>query len=225
MRCKDLFFCLASLALLTEQTSAGAWPRGKGKVFLSYSSSLTWPDGRPLELPDIYGGIYAEYGLSKRLTFGLDVGSPDATRPNRLKAIGFFRYSLSAPSAAHQFAFDVGAGKYLGEPVVRIGGSYGKGISLFSRSGWMSLDAHMLVVPSSRATTRSIDATLGVNLPKGKAMGLLSMHRSATGDSTYTFTPSYAYQIDAKRHIDIGVSFNLDSGSDPALKLGVWQEF
>lgn len=225
MRWKDFFLCAAALFLFAVQANAGAWPRGKGKVFVAFNGSFTWPNGRAFEYPDIYGGGYAEVGLGKRLTLGLDLGSPDYTRSSRLKAVGFLRYSLSAPDAAHQFSVDLGAGNYQGDPVVRLGASYGKGLALFSKSGWISMDANMLINPSSRDTTSAIDATLGVNLEHGKLMGLLSMHRSATGTDTYKFTPSYARKLSDKRHIEIGVTFDVKGRSDPALKLGIWQEF
>lgn len=215
--------CLACFA--ANAASAGAWPRGKGNVFLSSSSSLSWPKGRAFEYPDVYGSSYAEYGLSDRLTLGADVGSADATRVSRLKAIGFLRYSLSDPAARHQFALDVGGGKHLGTPHVRIGASYGTGLELFNQSGWLALDAHVLFDPKSQKTTQALDMTLGVNLNKGKAMGLLSAHRAQSGATIYTFTPSYVRALGPRRHIEIGVTFDLSGSPNPALKLGVWQEF
>ncbi|MGB7318081.1 MAG: hypothetical protein WBC85_08960 [Planktotalea sp.] len=213
------------LCLMAAQAFAGAWPRGKGNAFISSSASLTWPKGRAFEYPDIYGSGYAEYGLSQRVTLGLDLGSSDATRQSRLKAIGFLRYTLSDPNARHQFAMDIGAGKHLGENVIRLGASYGTGIQLFSRPGWVAFDAHTLINPNMKTATSSVDATMGLNLEHGKLIGLLSAHVPSNGARTYTFTPSYVRKFGKSRHIELGVSFDLSGGPDPALKLGIWQEF
>lgn len=211
--------------LCTGAADAGAWPRGKGKIFVSSSASLTWPTGRAFEYPDIYGSGYAEYGVSKRLTLGLDLGSSDAMQPNRLKAIGFLRYSLSDPSARHQFALDLGAGTHLGDGVLRIGASYGTGLELLSRSGWLSIDTNMLFNPAAKGSTRALDATLGVNLNKGKFMGQFSAYQAESGATSFSFTPSYAHKLNDKRHVEIGVTFDLQGAPEPALKLGVWQDF
>lgn len=225
MRIGTLTLIILAVCLCTQHANAGAWPRGKGKVFLSASGSLTWPKGRALEYPDIYGSTYAELGLGARLTLGLDLGSSDATRPDRLKAVGFVRYTLTSAQSRHQFALDLGAGKNLGQNTIRLGASYGTGLQLLGHSGWLSVDAHMLRETASGALTQTFDATLGLNTQRGKLMALFSAHRAAQGQSTLSLTPSYAHKLNDKSHLEIGLTFDLRAGPDPALKLGVWQEF
>ncbi|MGH1577379.1 hypothetical protein [Planktotalea sp.] len=225
MHWRTFFSLLSALLIACQSLHAGAWPRGKGKVFASASGIFSWPQGRAIELPDIYGSGYAEFGLGQRLTLGLDLGSSDATLVSKLKAVAFVRYSLSDADARHQFALDIGGGQYLGNPVLRMGGSYGTGLQFGKLSGWYSMDVHSLINPNTRASTQNLDASLGVNLSKSKLIGSFSAHRSDTGKRTFTLTPSYAYQINKSQTIEMGIVFDLKRTSDPKLKLGVWQEF
>ena len=202
-----------------------AWPRGKGKAFTSSSASSTWPDGRAFKYPDVYGSGYTEFGISARFTLGFDLGSSDSTRPDRLKVVGFIRYTLTDPQSRHQFALDFGGGTYLGQGVVRLGASYGTGLQMGNRSGWLSVETNMLKGMKTQQITHSIDATLGLNLERSKLIRLLSIHRAATGQSTFSFTPSYAHELKGGRHVEIGVTVDLDGALNPALKLGIWQEF
>lgn len=221
---KALLF-VGMIVAWVQPLHAGAWPRGKGNIFASSSASFTWPNGRAFEYPDIYGSAYVEYGLGDRVTMGLDIGSPDATRPSKLKAIAFMRYTLSTAQSRHQFALDFGAGKNLGNGMLRLGASYGTGLQLMERSGWLSIESHILYDIKSGKSTQNLDATLGINLERGKLMALLSAYRAPTGQSTFSFTPSYAHELSSARHLEIGVTLDLSRGADPALKLGIWQKF
>jgi len=125
---------MIALCALPFQADAGAWPRERGKTFVSSSASARWPDQRPLELPDIYGSVYVEHGLGARITLGLDVGSSDATRKDRLKTVAFLRYTLTPSSSQHQVAFDIGGGTHRGADVLRLGASYGTGFTSFERN-------------------------------------------------------------------------------------------
>ena len=213
------------LALTTNSLFAGAWPRGKGNVFVAANAELTWPDGRTIELPDIYGGTYLEFGLSQRITLGLDLGSSDATRPDRLKSVGFVRYTLTTPDAPYQFAIDAGAGRFLGETVARLGGSLGTGFTSFDRQSWVSIDLHTLRSTTSGNHATTLDATYGVSMKRGKIMGQLSGFQAFDRTQSVSFTPSFAYDLGKGRHLEIGVRIGLKEKPDPALKIGIWQEF
>lgn len=214
-----------SLCVAASMATAGAWPRGKGKTFASSSASLTWPDKRELELPDVYGSSYLEYGLSKRLTIGLDMGSPDATRPERLKTVGFLRYTLTNENSAHQIAIDSGGGKYLNTDVFRLGMSYGLGFQTLKKNSWISIEAHTLRMTSNTQAAYSLDATYGISLEKGKIMGQFSAYQAFDKARNISLTPSYAHDLGNGRHLEIGVTVGLLGKPDPALKIGIWQEF
>lgn len=204
---------------------AGAWPRGTGNIFVAASAEMTWPKGRAIELPDIYGGTYLEYGLNARVTLGLDVGSTDITRPDRLKTITFARYTITPSNQLSQIAFDFGAGTFLGEPVVRLGVSYGKGFTFSGRQSWVAVDAHSLQAINTQQFATSIDATFGVSMKRGKLMGQVSAFQAFDRTQNASFTPSFAYDIGHGRHLEIGARIGLTGKPDPALKIGIWQEF
>lgn len=211
--------------VLAQGAHAGAWPRGTGNVFLSSGGLLTWPRGRAFEYPDVYGTGYAEFGVSPRITLGLDLGSADATRAERHKIVAFMRYSLSASGAPNQLALDIGGGRYLGKPVLRAGLAYGRGFSIGAQSGWLTLDWTVLHETGTTTQVHSIDATFGVSFPRSKLIAQLSGHQSASGLQSASITPSYVREIGKGRYIEIGAVLGLKGKPDPALKIGIWQEF
>lgn len=125
---------------------AGAWPREPGSWFLSLGYELSTTraalsaDGQAEDpTPDLvgYATLYAEYGLTPRLTLGFDIGAdeqtvtaylddrlgaavaPDLTEdPDRFDAdpapgqsvVVFLRRALAAPQDVHQVALQLGAG-------------------------------------------------------------------------------------------------------------------
>jgi len=216
---------LFALCLVAPGADAGAWSREKGKTFIAGSGIATWPDDRDFELPDIYGSLYIEHGLGKRLTLGLELGSPDVTRKARLKTVGFLRYALSPPDKQNQFSIDGGIGTYLDKDVLRFGASFGRGLSVLERNSWVSVDANILVTPRKAKTAIALDATFGVSLKHGKIMGQLSGYQGFDKKQFLSFIPSYARDIGKGRHIEIGVVIGLHEKPDPALKIGIWQEF
>jgi hypothetical protein len=213
------------LGLAPICVDAGAWPREKGKTFLALSASVIWPKQRAIELPDIYGSAYVEHGLGARFTLGLDVGSPDATRQDRLKTIAFLRYTVTPSSTKHQLAFDIGGGTFQALDVLRFGASYGTGFTSFEHNSWITIDAHALHHSTLRNISLTVDATYGVSLKRGKLMAQISGFQSFDGRKTAKFSPSYAHDIGHGRHIEIGVNIDLHNAPDPTLKLGIWQEF
>ena len=85
---------------LSPPLLAGAWPRGKGNVFaVGYSYVL--PSGA-------YSGIYGEWGMTDRLTLGVDVGRGVSGQD---KSVAFVRAPLWSPGRGHRFAVELGAGR------------------------------------------------------------------------------------------------------------------
>ena len=65
--------CFASLA------TAGAWPREKGTLFIAAGGNFLLSEGA--QLPVHYDPtVYAEFGLTDRVTIGLDIYTADAGR-------------------------------------------------------------------------------------------------------------------------------------------------
>ncbi len=83
MRLILIFLGLISIANLA---CAGAWPRDKGQLFIAAGGNFLLSDGA--QLPVYYDPtVYAEYGLSERLTVGMYLYTADA---GRVGSIFFF---------------------------------------------------------------------------------------------------------------------------------------
>lgn len=122
--------------------AAGAWPREPGHGFVSLGYEVTTLqeelNGDVAPQLDGYTTFYAEFGITPRLTGGIDYGGDETAltadlqdlyhrqtgaealpAPNRAAIpnlrtwsnIVFLRYALSAPDAKHRFAVQLGAGK------------------------------------------------------------------------------------------------------------------
>lgn len=204
---------------------AGPWARGDGKIFASSSIFLKWPNGRDFDRPDVYGAAYVEYGVSGRITLGIDAGSPDYMDTSRTKAIGFLRYTLTPSDARHQFAVDLGAGVDNGDALARIGLSYGTGWTLGTLSGWVTLDGFGLHAPQTDVTKAAADLTVGVTAQNMKYMVQLSASQTNAGQQTAAIKPSVVRKINKSTYVELGAVFGLINKPDPELKIGIWKEF
>lgn len=225
MRLSSILGVAALIAFAAQPAQAGAWARGKGKAFLSTGSYSTWPDGRALERPDVYGTIYGEYGITNRLTLGVDLGSADAEKWSRTRAIGFLRYTLTRSEARNQFAIDLGVGQDESQTVMRAGLSFGRGFSFGKSNGWVSLDWATLHDFKTLEQSHSLEATLGTSWRKSKLMAQFSGYQNRKGDQTLTFTPSWAREMRPGLHLEVGVAFGIKGKPDHSLKVAVWRSF
>ena len=137
--------CLAGLlaGLWTGGALAGAWPREPGHGFVSAGLEVTalrgeWNDGDVAPQLDGYRTLYAEFGLTPRLTAGIDSGGDETALTGDLErqvqqltaraglpdpnssalpristwsSIVFLRYALSPLDARHRVAVQIGAGQ------------------------------------------------------------------------------------------------------------------
>ena len=213
------------MCLAASHVHAGAWPRGKGKTFGASAATFTWPDQRELQLPDIYGSTYLEHGIAPRLTMGLDIGTPDAKRLNRLKSVAFLRFTLTANDAPFQVAVDGGGGHYRDTNVTRFGLSYGIGFKTLKKDSWISVNAHTLQAVADDRAAYALDATYGISLKHGKIMGQISAFQAFDEVQSISVTPAYAHRLGKSTHLEVGVVLGIRGKPDPALKIGVWQEF
>ena len=74
---RGLAAVLAIALVLPAGAQAGAWPRPKGETFLSFGQELSTGATTLIgAVTDIrsWSSVYAEYGLTDRLTIGLDAG-------------------------------------------------------------------------------------------------------------------------------------------------------
>ncbi|MEV8466044.1 hypothetical protein AB0T83_04500 [Fluviibacterium sp. DFM31] len=121
---------------------AGAWPREPGTGFVSLGYEITTLQdelsGAVAPQFDGYGTLFAEYGLTPRMTIGLDLGGDETVLTPQLQrqylqqtgsgqlsppersaipqvrtwsGVAFLRYALSPLDATHRFAAQLGVGQ------------------------------------------------------------------------------------------------------------------
>ena len=226
---------LIFILFLPALAHAGAWPRDKGEVFLSFTNEIS---AAPQTRYATGTSLYAEYGLTDRLTVGFDgtlgaTGTPSegylflrtplgkADRPARL-AVGF---GLGVKSIPNPW------GTTTNQKLAKIGASWGRGL----QRGWLAVDMSVawvldssITVPGQSGTTYKADFTWGMK-PSERVMLIWQLQTGKVPDaSAYAkFSPSLIWQMRRQKgtHIEIGFVYGLTGDNSQNLKLGFWKRF
>lgn len=231
---------LLALYLIGPCASAGPWPREQGQTFLS----ATYETGGP----DDHASLYAEYGLSKRLTLGLDVG---ATADKTKKAIGFARWPVGGTDRPLRMAAQLGLGyaerwrippfklvitgggplpplpgpRPKMRPVLQSGFSLGRGLTILGHDGWVTLDT-LAETDEELATQYTADATGGLKTRKGHMLIVqLQTGASDTGKTWAKLAPSFVMTFSKATQLEVGLTTGLTGGDHTAARFGLWQKF
>ncbi|MFB9149207.1 hypothetical protein [Roseovarius ramblicola] len=215
-----LILVLALLPWLATAVQGGAWPRARGEGFLSTSATVEGPDEFGLYRQNF--SLYAEYGATARLTFGVDLGG-DIQRMT--KAIGLLRWPLGRPSRPLKLALEIGAGQVEGENALRPAVSVGREFSLGTHHGWLNADTRAILFTGG-GTAYETDLTAGLSLgARIKAMVQFQAGVPAQGRDYLRLAPSLVYEARPGTHIEFGVSEPLSGGGERGIKLGLWRKF
>ncbi|MEO3415590.1 hypothetical protein AAFO92_13115 [Roseovarius sp. CAU 1744] len=221
------------LLVFATHAQAGPWPRGKGKVF--YSAHANGEYIEEFGIIRQYGSIYAEYGLTDKITLGVDYnGSEIATD----KAIAFLRIPLGRTDRTYRFAAELGAGLVDGETVLRPGFSVGRGITWRDRSGWITLDTRAILGEASAGMRIESDFTFGISAtPRTKVILQLQGGIQSEGDDYLKFAPSVVFELKqrkarskrkkrkGKQYVEFGITTGIVNYENYGAKLGIWREF
>ncbi|MBP0481632.1 hypothetical protein [Sagittula salina] len=217
---------LALLSCLTlalpAQAEAGAWPRDKGAGFLAVATRLTWPQDitlwTSLSPTEDYQTLYIEYGLTDRLTLGLDVGRSVSGAG---KTVAFLQMPLRDRDRGPKIAAQMGLGQISGETVLRPGLSLGWGL----RNGWLALDGVAEIRATGAADTK-LDITRGWNLPRNFMLILQLQTGLQQDDPAFArFAPSLVFPLRKRIKGEFGGAWGLAGDSSMGLKFGLWAEF
>ena len=215
-----LLLALAVLAWLATDGHAGAWMRSKGEGFLSATGTVEGPDELGLYRQNF--GLYAEYGATARLTFGVDLGG-DTLRMT--KAIAFLRWPLRDPARDTKLAVEIGIGQVEQENALRPGLSIGRGVTIGRHHGWLNADGRAIVFESGD-TAFETDLTAGLSIgERVKLIAQLQAGRPAQGRDYLRLAPSIIYQTRPDTHLEFGVTEPLSGGGERGVKLGLWRKF
>ncbi|WP_299843236.1 hypothetical protein [uncultured Roseovarius sp.] len=216
-----MFRVLLLLLVLGFQAQAGPWPRGDGKVFLSFHGNAE----ASRDLLDIrqYATIYGEYGLTDTITLGVDYSGSELGTD---KAIAFVRIPIANGDRQLRFSAELGIGLVDGENALRPGVSVGRGVSMRGRHGWITLDTR-LVLPGGEANQRlEADFTFGLSISKRfKAILQLQGGMPSEGDRYLKFAPSVVFERKPGKYFELGVVTGIQNYDAYGVKFGIWKEF
>lgn len=226
---------LLVLLVLPVPAQAGAWLREKGAVFLAWSNSISTlsSDAYSMDM-----SLYAEYGLTPRLTVGFDgfLGGDGVAS----EAYLFMRFPISKKQRSSQTALSFGVGyKSIPNPWgtvtkqtrAKLGFSWGRGL----KKGWLAFDTSAsvllqtsLVVPGQDGTNYSADFTWGQK-PSERLMLIWQLQSGKTTNGPFfaKFTPSVVWAFGEKRNnnIEVGLIKGLTGSDVQSVKLGFWKSF
>ncbi|MFZ5963307.1 hypothetical protein ACOXXX_10175 [Thalassococcus sp. BH17M4-6] len=215
---------LLVLGLGASQAQAGAWPREKGTFFVSSDLRLSWPQDFSAQKPTgEYYGTYAEYGLSDRLTLGLDLGRSESGVG---KTVAFLRLPLPGSTEQFKIAAELGLGRMDRAPVLRPGLALGRAFQWRDAYGWLALDTLAEIRIDSGRTDYKMDLTVGLTMPEGrKYMMQIQSGAPALYDPYVRIAPSVLFPLGKSRLLEIGASYGLEGDETIGIKLGLWQHF
>ncbi|MEL6806272.1 MAG: hypothetical protein AAFO97_00720 [Pseudomonadota bacterium] len=214
-------FLLLAILCTPLPVCAGAWMREVGTTFLSFSTTID-------EVGDIGGSLYLTHGLRPKLTIGakVDVDMLDNQLGNGTGYL-FARKPIPTGEQPFKLAYEIGVGSSFGpdsSPLLRAGLSYGRGFTLWDRSGWVALDSAAEWEVNNSVTTYKLDSTIGLSL-SARFQVMMQVFLSETdNDLSTTIAPSVIWRPkeDGPTRYHIGME---DEDGTVALKLGLWRTF
>ncbi|HEY0213189.1 MAG TPA: hypothetical protein VGC40_06330 [Paenirhodobacter sp.] len=233
--------CLCVLGCLAAQgVAAGPWPRAPGGFFAAISREMR--DGGD------WDALYAEYGLTQRLTFVLDAGR--ATRGGGWRAVAALRMPVLT-WGRQQVAISLGAGLERPNdldlpadgvlsslalaglapldstvyPAIQTGISWGMGFDTVYGAGWATVDASLRRMPDLEAEERKLDLTLGLNLrPSSAVIGQIQYADPRIVDPQIRLGLGWVEHF-GPMALEAGVGKRLRHDGEADVKVGLWVEF
>lgn len=239
------------LSLPSVSAHAGAWPRGQGNSFVSLSyewsadqeHSGAVMSGSVTDIPSQdFVSLFAEYGLTDRLTVGLDhgYGGPGDT----YQSIGFAVLALSPDEFAHKIAAEFGIGERNfredafdrgtladirpggTELILRPGVSWGYGFVSPLGNAWATATARMEFRRDRDETVRKLDATVGVTLNERNAAHVQAQWSDYPDAApNLRLVPGHIFRLRKGLSLDTSILWDVDGGDRFGLKSGLWLEF
>lgn len=217
-----------------DPARAGAWPREEGAFFLSLSQGLS-SGGPALLAPDqsfrSYTSVYAEYGLTERLTIGLDAGYGRGPGADLRTGLVFARWLLGETAAGDRFAVDLGLGRRVdsGEGAdlrTRLGLAWGRGFEIGWGQGWMGVEGSAERLIPANDQLYKADFTIGLK-PDDDWMLILQVQGGLYpgSDPLVRLAPSLARRITEHLRAQLGVETTVVGARSYGVKFSTWLTF
>lgn len=231
--CACLAWCLAAAV-----SHAGPWPRDPGHSFVALSQERD-RDGNS------YVGLYAEYGMSRRRTLGLEISHTDV---GETSAMLWYQKSLDGGEGPDRLSYSLGLGAIRrdGEllPLGQAALMWGRGFSGPWDGGWLTAEARLKVAGKTEEVTMrdgltsiqhayltpetigKLDVTLGLRPTSSWAVvNQLRLEARSDSDFSAKLATSVVYDLSGPARLEIGLVEPLGGPSERALKVGAWLEF
>lgn len=215
---------IAMLSLSPIAAGAGSWARDEGTLFIAAGGNFLLSDGA--ELPVHYDPtVYAEYGLTKRVTLGLDVYTADKGRI--ASAFGFAAVPVGSITGANRAMVSLGYGYRLNpdtttEALMRLGLSLGRGMD----RGWLSADMSATIGMLDTTWRPKADFTYGHIWSDRWATTMQLQTGIGYYDDEYVkLSPTIIYTFTDKIKVNLGAVKALSGDGGSALKLETWLTF
>lgn len=233
---------LASLLLQPVTADAGsAWPRGAGNTFASVSWS-TWGDivgySRAIQEPWIEPpileqteeiGLFAEYGVTDRVTFGVDHHHRQGDGIGA--TIWFLRSNIGSLEWPDKISVEIGAGptkdfRLVDDTALRLGFGWGRGFETPWGGAWADIDAKFTTFAETDPYFYKVDTTLGIS-PSEKSMWYLQVQSGALeGFPTYTrLVPTYVRRLGYGISLESALLWGVKNDEAQGVKISTWFEF
>jgi len=225
-----ILLCVLFLLAGTGTAGAGAWLEQVGGGFLS-ASLRARPSGQEL-------GAYAAYGLTPRLSFGIDINQSRDEGRDSAHALAFVRLPLRQRDQGWQLAVEVAAGQARSGAdwtgMQRLTLSAGRGLDWRGQdwrgpdwqagTGWVALDLAREWRGSSRAW--KLDTTLGVNRAHGPAPMLQAeLYLPEESEMIWKLLPALRWSLSSRRELVTGVEWRSSGSARLGLKVELWHRF
>ena len=217
---------------------AGAWPRAKGETFLSFgqqtSTGATTLLGAVTDIRT-WNSVYAEHGVTERLTVGLDAGLGFGQDQRVETALAFARLPVWSPGD-HRVAVDFGLGTLAitdeaTQTRIRLGVAWGRGLAPSPRrwmreGGWLGMEASGELREPAGEIAWKADFTAGLK-PNDRWMLIAQVQTGYYPDvgGIVRLAPSVVRKISERAQVQLGVTAEVVG--EPALGVSgaLWLEF
>lgn len=211
---------IIALYWLATPVFGGAWLRERGHGFTA--TSTTWTMGGNGYF-GYYSSYYGEFGLSDRLTLGIDAGVGEN---GIVTALIFTRLPLWQGKNGGRLALEMASGTTGQLPVMRPGVSWGRGLETPWGPGWLSVDTSAALNTVLGITTYKMDGTIGVS-PSDRWKAILQVQTQVQPgiSQSLKIAPSAVMRVGKHMQFEIGTSHALMGTQMTGVKLGVWVDF
>lgn len=217
-----IFWIWLGLALPAH---AGAWLREEGAGFLSFGVTFFELDDTGERFEE--QSLFAEYGLSETLTIGLSGSLIDGMGG---EGQVFLRLPIQTRDGPSQVAAEFGLGAtsdgIIVDPYVKTGLSWGRGIQVQDRNGWINIDGNAFIGIDGSDNRMKIDTTVGLTLNDRFQIIGQSFVELTEGEDSHTILPSLVLKpAQGRTSYVVGYEHRTGARASKGVKFGLWRDF